>query len=110
LLLENENTKGLVLFSHIDRLGSLTAAAEVLNMSRSSVSKQLAALEKRIGSRLFNRTTRKISLTDVGLQVLKEAHKVELALQTIEQISDDHQSEIAGEIKISCTVAFGRII
>ncbi len=105
----NENMKGLVLFSHINRLGSLTAAAQLLNISRSSVSKQLAALEKKIGSRLFNRTTRKIVLTEVGLQVLQEAHKVELALQTIEHISEDHQSEIAGDIKISCTTSFGRI-
>ncbi len=107
--LENENMKGLVLFSQINRLGSFSAAAQQLNISRSSVSKQLAALEKKIGSRLFNRTTRKIVLTGVGRQVLQEAHKVELALQTIEHISEDHQSEIAGEIKISCSVAFGRI-
>ena len=107
--LENENMKGLVLFSQINRLGSFSAAAQLLNISRSSVSKQLAALEKKIGSRLFNRTTRKIVLTEVGLQVLQEAHKVELALQTIEHISEDHQSEIAGNIKISCSVAFGRI-
>lgn len=106
---ENENMKGLVLFSHINRLGSFSAAADLLNISRSSVSKQLAALEKRIGSRLFNRTTRNIVLTDVGMEVLKEAHKVELALQTIEHISEDHQSEIAGDIKISCASAFGRI-
>ncbi len=106
---ENENMKELVLFSYINRLGSLTAAAKQLSISRSSVSKQLAALEKKIGSRLFNRTTRKLVLTEVGKQVLKEAHKVELALQTIEHISEDHQSEIAGEIKVSCTIAFGRI-
>ncbi|MEH6457888.1 MAG: LysR family transcriptional regulator [Cocleimonas sp.] len=107
--LENENMKGLVLFSQINRLGSFSAAARLLNISRSSVSKQLAALEKKIGSRLFNRTTRKIALTEVGLQVLQEAHKVELALQTIEHISEDHQSEIVGDIKISCTTSFGRI-
>ena len=109
MALENENLKGLVLFSHINRLGSLSAAAQLLGMSRSSVSKQLAALEQKIGSRLLNRTTRKIVLTDVGRQVLQEAHKVELALQTIEYISDDHQSEIAGELKISCSSAQGRV-
>ncbi len=107
--LENENMKGLVLFSHINRLGSFSAAAELLSISRSSVSKQLAALEKKIGSRLFNRTTRKIVLTEVGQQVLQEAHKVELALQTIEHISEDHQSEIAGSLKVSCVSAQGRV-
>ncbi len=70
MALENEYMRGLVLFSHIVRLGSLSAAATLLDMSRSSVSKQLSALEKRVGSRLLNRTTRTIMLTDVGRRVL----------------------------------------
>ena len=109
MALENEYMKGLVLFSHIVRLGSLSAAATLLDMSRSSVSKQLSALEKRVGSRLLNRTTRTIMLTDVGRRVLYEAHKVERALQTIEHISDDHQTEIAGDLKVSCSSAHGRV-
>jgi molybdate transport repressor ModE-like protein len=109
MALENENMQGLVLFSHIHKLGSLSAAAQVLGISRSSVSKQLAALERKIGSRLFNRTTRKIVLTEVGEQVLKEAHKVERALQTIEHISEDSQQIIAGNLNISCASAQGRI-
>ncbi|NKB78241.1 MAG: LysR family transcriptional regulator [Gammaproteobacteria bacterium] len=106
---ENTNMQGLILFSHINRLGSLSAAAQLLGINRSSVSKQLAALERKIGSRLFNRTTRKIVLTEVGRRVLKEAHKVELALQTIENISEDSQSIIAGDLKISCASAQGRV-
>ena len=101
--------QGLVLFSHINRLGSLSAAAQLLGISRSSVSKQLAALERKIGSRLFNRTTRKIVLTEVGRQVLQEAYKVELALQTIENISEDFQSVIAGDLNVTCASAQGRI-
>ena len=109
MTVSNEKMQGLVLFSHINRQGSLAAAAQLLGMSRSSVSKQLAALERKIGSRLFNRTTRKIVLTDVGRQVLKEAHKVELALQTIEHISEDSQSIISGDLNVSCASAQGRI-
>ena len=106
---EDTNTQGLILFSHIERQGSLAAAAQLLGMSRSSVSKQLAALEKKVGARLFNRTTRKIALTDVGIQVLKEAHKVERALQNIEHISEDSQSVIAGDLNVSCVSAQGRV-
>lgn len=109
MALENTNTQGLVLFSQIEKLGSLSAAAQLLGMSRSSVSKQLAALERKIGSRLFNRTTRTIVLTEVGRHVLKEAHKVELALQAIEHISEDSQSIIAGDLNVSCASAQGRI-
>jgi LysR family transcriptional regulator, transcriptional activator for dmlA len=106
--LENQNMQGLVLFSNISRLGSLSAAAQLLGLSRSSVSKQLAALERKIGSRLFNRTTRKIALTEVGRQVLQEAHKVELALQTIEHISEGSQLVIEGSLNVSCASAQGR--
>jgi molybdate transport repressor ModE-like protein len=109
MALESQNMNGLVLFSHINRLGSLSAAAQLLGISRSSVSKQLAALEGKIGSRLFNRTTRKIVLTEVGRQVLQEAYKVELALQTIEHISEDSQSVIAGDLNVTCASAQGRV-
>ena len=109
MALKYQNMQGLVLFSHINRLGSLSAAAQLLGISRSSVSKQLAALERKIGSRLFNRTTRKIVLTEVGRQVLQEAYKVELALQTIENISEDFQSVIAGDLNVTCASAQGRI-
>ena len=104
-----QDMQGLVLFSHINRLGSLSAAAQLLGISRSSVSKQLAALEREIGSRLFNRTTRKIVLTEVGRRVLQEAHKVELALQTVNHISEDFQSVIAGDLNVTCASAQGRI-
>ncbi len=109
MAIETQNMQGLVLFSHINRLGSLSAAAQLLGLSRSSVSKQLAALERSIGSRLFNRTTRKIVLTEVGRQVLQEAYKVERALQSIEHISEGSQSEITGTLNVSCASAQGRI-
>jgi len=109
MALKSDHSTGLVLFSQINKHGSLSAAAQVLGLSRSSVSKQLAALERQIGSRLLNRTTRKFVLTDVGRQVLKEAHKIEYALQAVEHISEDYQSEIAGSIKMSCPGAQGRI-
>ena len=106
---KSDNLDGLVLFSVINKQGSLSAAAQLLGMSRSSVSKQLAALEHRVGARLLTRTTRKIMLTEVGHQVLKEALKVEQAIQAIDHISEDYQLEIAGSLKISCSSAQGRI-
>ena len=104
----NQNIEGLVLFSHINQLGSLTAAAQLLGINRSTVSKKLAVLEKSIGVRLLKRTTRKIALTEVGRKVLQEARKVEAALQSIEYISDDFQSVIAGDLNVTCAAAQGR--
>lgn len=109
MAIENENMSGLVLFSYIVRQGSLSGAADVLGISRSTVSKQLSALEKRVGARLLNRTTRKISLTDIGRQVLKEAEKVEQALEAIEHFSEGNQSQISGTLKVSSSSAQGRV-
>jgi LysR family transcriptional activator of dmlA len=103
-----QNIDGLVLFYHINQLGSLSAAAQLLGINRSTVSKKLAVLEKSIGVRLLKRTTRKIVLTEVGRKVLQEARKVETALRSIEYISDDFQSVIAGDLNITCAAAQGR--
>lgn len=109
MAIAGENTAGLVLFSYIVRQGSLTGAAEVLGISRSTASKQLAALEKKVGARLLTRTTRKLMLTDIGRQVLRETKKVEEALQAIERLSEDSQSALSGGLKVSCSSAQGRI-
>ena len=108
-MLEIVKFEGLILFLHINRLGSLSAAAQLLGISRSSVSKQLATLEAKIGSRLFNRTTRKLALTEVGRKVLQEALKVERALQSIEHLSEDSRSVIAGDLNVTCASAQGRV-
>lgn len=109
MALKEQKIQGLILFSQINKLGSLSAAAQSLGISRSSVSKQLAALERVIGSRLFNRTTRKLVLTQVGKQVLVEAQKVQRSLLTIEHISEDSQSVIAGELNVTSASAQGRV-
>ena len=100
--------EGLVLFSHINRLGTLSAAAQLLGISRSTGSKRLAALEESVGVRLLKRTTRKIVLTEAGQKVLQEAHKVEAALQSIEYIRENSQSVIAGDLYVTCASAQGR--
>ncbi len=53
-------------FREVARRGSFSAAARALDMSPANVSKYVAALEQRFDVRLFNRTTRKVSLTDAG--------------------------------------------
>ncbi|MEM8593663.1 MAG: LysR family transcriptional regulator [Pseudomonadota bacterium] len=108
MTLRIDNMQGLILFAHIYRQGSLSGAAQLLGISRSSVSKQLAALEHRIGSRLLHRSTRRIRLTDVGRHVLEEAHQVELALQRIEQVSERAQTKVSGHLNVTCASAQGR--
>ena len=57
---------GIAVFVGVINTGSFTAAAHALGHSTSYVSKEITRLEKRLGSRVINRTTRTISLTDAG--------------------------------------------
>ena len=98
----------LLLFAQIVRSGSLSAAAASLGLGRSAVSKRLLALETNVGSRLLQRTTRKMSLTEVGEEILLQAHKIESALNAVTTISDNHQVEHSGKIKVSCPTGIGR--
>ena len=105
-----DHSNDLLLFAQIVRSGSLSSAAIQLGLGRSAVSKRLMSLEKKVGSRLLQRTTRKMSLTEVGEEVLLEAHKIEIALSAIASISENHQKQYAGHIKVSCTGTLRRFI
>src|SRR5215468_3532072 len=56
----------MLVFARVVRAGSFTAAARELGMPKSTVSRKVSALEEHLRSRLLQRTTRKLSLTDVG--------------------------------------------
>jgi DNA-binding transcriptional LysR family regulator len=78
---------GMAVFARVAEAQSFTAAAARLGMSKSAVSKAIAGLEDRLGARLLNRTTRRLSLTEVGrafyersARILAEAEEAELAV------------------------------
>lgn len=78
----------LAIFAQVVQSGSLTAAADALDMPKSNVSRRLARLETELGVRLLERTTRKLHLTEVGSlyyehcrRILEEAEHAELSVQ-----------------------------
>ena len=62
-------------FVRVVEAGSLTAAAEQLDVAKSAISRRLAELEHRLGARLLTRTTRSMSLTDAGQTYLERARE-----------------------------------
>lgn len=77
---------GIIAFARVASLGSYTAASRVLSISPSAVSKSIFRLEERLGVKLFNRSTRSITLTPEGadlyqraLRLLREAEEIEQA-------------------------------
>jgi len=99
----------LVLFARIVQHGSLTGAAQNSGLSRSAVSKQLTALEKKLGVRLLQRSTRNIKLTEAGKLILSEATRMLEAFESIETLSEELQGEVRGHLKVSCSIGIGRV-
>ena len=94
-------------FTAVARLGSFSAAADELGISRAMASKYLNHLESKLGIRLLNRTTRQISLTEVGnvyreriINILAEIDETELAVTHL-------QTEAKGTLKIISPPSFG---
>lgn len=88
---------------------SLTGAARKLALSPSVVSRQIAALEGRLGARLFHRTTRSISLTDAGSRFLERARRILADLDEAEMVAQDEKAAPRGRLSVTAPVIFGRL-
>ncbi|ARO24550.1 LysR family transcriptional regulator [Rhizobium sp. S9] len=97
----------IVVFARVVEAGSFTAAARLLAMPKTTVSRRIAALEREVGVRLLQRTTRSLRLTDAGRLYYEESSE---ALRTLEQANlrlAEARAEPAGTIRISAPVGFG---
>jgi DNA-binding transcriptional LysR family regulator len=88
--------------------GSLTAAARALDMEPPAVTKRLAALESRLGLRLFHRTTRRLGLTDEGEVFCARARELQAGLADLEAELQERVGEPRGLIRLASTLGFGR--
>lgn len=89
--------------------GSFTAAADRLNLTNSAVGKAIARLESRLGIRLFERTTRKFSLTDAGRAFHRTCQRVLGDLEEIEHVLKVEGSSPAGKLRIDLPVTYGTL-
>jgi DNA-binding transcriptional LysR family regulator len=95
-------------FVRIVDKGSLTGAAAALDTSLPSVVRTLAALERDLGVRLLNRTTRRIHLTDEGAQYLERCRAILSAVQDAEAAFSAGRAQPQGRLVITAPVLFGR--
>lgn len=104
-----QDLKLMAIFAHVAESGSLSEAARRLDMSRSAVSKAVAKLERSLGARLLHRSTRHVSLTEVGAALAEHGSRIlDEALQA-EQVVDRLQGQPRGTLKVSASVAFGTL-
>ncbi len=98
----------LEVFVRIVDTGSLSGAARALGVSKAHVSKRLAALEDRLGARLLQRTTRKVSLTDAGRSFYDRAGTILRDLEEAERAVVSLQSAPRGLLRMSVPMSFGQ--
>jgi DNA-binding transcriptional LysR family regulator len=87
--------------------GSFVGAADALDTSKAAVSRHVADLEQRLGVRLLNRTTRKLSLTDDGQTFYHQCTEIISALDDAESELSSRSAEASGMVRISAPVTFG---
>lgn len=90
--------------------GSFTAAARELNLTPPALSKRLAAMEKRLGVRLMNRSTRRVSLTDEGELYLEHAERILADIEEMELSLGRRRATPKGLLRVNATLGFGRTV
>src|SRR5262249_15025038 len=100
--------QGLLAFVETAQGGSLSAAADRLEVTPAAVSKSLAKLEEQLGVRLLNRSTRRLALTHEGERFFDKARGALRALDEAVADVSRSASSAAGRVRISVGYAFGR--
>lgn len=103
-----ENTTDLAFFSLLARQPSLAAASQMLGVTPPAVSRRLAALEKRLGVRLLNRTTRRLSLTPEGERYLEDGDAILRDIERLERSLSESRDTPRGLLRINAGFGFGR--
>lgn len=98
----------LALLIEVARLGSFAAAAKAIGTDPSSVSRSIAGLEAELGVRLFQRTTRRLSLTEAGDLYLTRAQPLLEELTRIGVEAREVRAEPRGTLRLTASVTFGQ--
>lgn len=103
------NLNDMMIFARVVAANSFAEAARQLAMSKSGVSKSVAKLERSLGVRLLNRSTRGMSLTEIGAAYYKHCVNIADEAAQAANLVSELRTEPVGVLKISCPVAFGRL-
>ncbi len=96
-------------FSQVVAIGSMSGAAREMGISPAVVSKRMNRLEERLGTRLLNRTTRQISLTEAGENFYERVVAILASVEEAEDLVTRGSSDARGLLKISAPTSFGRM-
>ncbi|GLC31246.1 LysR family transcriptional regulator [Clostridium omnivorum] len=95
--------KQLVIFTTIVEEGNITAAAKKLHIAQPALSNQLKLMEEELGTKLMNRGSRKMTLTDAGEILYRKAKHISALTQSIHKEITDYNNGLAGTLRIGIT-------
>src|SRR5262245_42302751 len=99
----------VLVFARVVDAGSFSAAARLLAMPKSTVSRKVAELEERIGARLLHRTTRKLGLTDAGRIYYEHGARIVAELEEAEQAVSRMQAAPRGLLRVTTPLSFSML-
>ncbi len=98
----------MMLFADVVEHGSLSATARDLGQTPSAVSKQISALEHRLGVRLLNRSTRRLSVTPEGQSFYQRCASISAQVREAKELVEAMGNQPQGRLRIASTVAFAK--
>jgi DNA-binding transcriptional LysR family regulator len=98
---------GMAVFAKVVESASFAAAARHFEMSPAMVSKHIRTLEERLGVRLLNRTTRRVSATEVGQNYYERCLRILNELEDAERAAGDLEAAPRGLLRVTTSVSFG---
>lgn len=95
-------------FVNVVELGSLTAAANRMDISRAMATRYIASLEKSLGARLLHRTSRCLGPTNAGSEILTYCRQILALNDEIDSATVNKNAEPSGSIRVACSISFGQ--
>lgn len=103
-----DRLQSMRVFAKVVELGSFARAAQTLEMSNTVVTRNIADLEAHLGTRLLNRTTRKLSLTETGQQYLERVRQILVDVDDADALASSSSARPSGTLRIYCHPGFGQ--
>lgn len=107
--MRDQRLKDIIPFVACVEAGSFTAAAERLHLTGSAISKSIGRLEARLGSRLLERTTRRLELTDAGQAYYQTCLRILEDLAEAESVLAAHRTIPSGRLRLAVPNTYGRL-
>ena len=105
-----QDLNDMLLFAEVVERGGFAAAGRALGMPKSRLSRRVAGLEAQLGVRLLQRTTRKLSLTEVGETFLRHCQAMRESAQAAADVVANAQTEPRGTIRVVCPVTLAQTV